>query len=101
MKCSTVPNPARVATSGIDKWEVARRRLAIRSLTWRIFSLPNNPIKASGHLDDAFAQEILEGLFMECMEITLGGYVDYFTNLDEASQADIIRHTVMQRGRQE
>ena len=27
--------------------------------------------------------------------VRVGGYVDYFTNLDEASQADIIRRTVM------
>ena len=29
--------------------------------------------KAAGRLTDALAQEILEGLFMKCMEITLGG----------------------------
>lgn len=29
--------------------------------------------KAVGRLDDAFAQEIIESLFMKCMEITLGG----------------------------
>lgn len=29
--------------------------------------------KEKGRLTDAFAQEILEGLFMKCMEITLGG----------------------------
>jgi pyruvate formate-lyase/glycerol dehydratase family glycyl radical enzyme len=28
--------------------------------------------------------------------VRVGGYVDYFTNLDEASQKDIIRRTVMQ-----
>jgi formate C-acetyltransferase len=28
--------------------------------------------------------------------VRVGGYVDYFTNLDEASQADIIRRTVME-----
>jgi formate C-acetyltransferase len=27
--------------------------------------------------------------------VRVGGYVDYFTNLDDASQADIIRRTVM------
>jgi formate C-acetyltransferase len=28
--------------------------------------------------------------------VRVGGYVDYFTNLDEASQADVIRRTVME-----
>ncbi len=45
--------------------------------------------KAAGRLTDAFAQEILEGLFMKCMEITLGGVKISLTQTIAICGADV------------